>query len=80
MERNLKEILGGSEIGEAALHYVEDIFSTLQISGTPEITLLQFLAPQTKCIQVHGAYVDSVGKPLTEKEELEPIKKEAMAY
>ena len=71
--------LDGSEIGEAALRYVEDLFSTLQISGVVEITLMHILVPQTKHIQVHGAYVDSVEKPLTE-EDLKQIKQEALAY
>ena len=70
--------LDGSEIGEAALHYIEDIFSSFQISGSAEITLMHIL-DQTHQIRLHGGYVDSIEKPFTE-EEMEQIKQDALAY
>jgi len=67
--------LDGSKIGEAALHYVEELIFTLSAEQKIEVTLIQVLAPSTGRVVVgNGGFL-----PLTEKE-IEPIKKEALDY
>ncbi|MBW1799479.1 MAG: universal stress protein [Deltaproteobacteria bacterium] len=68
--------LDGSEIGEAALRYVEEMISNLEAGGRVEVNLLQVLAPPSRRIETGG---DSIQAPMTE-EEMTPIKQEALAY
>ena len=68
--------LDGSDIGEAALRYVEEMISNLDAGGKVEVTLIQVLAPQTRRIETGG---NSIQAPMTE-EEMTPIKQEVLAY
>jgi hypothetical protein len=68
--------LDGSKLGEAGLHYVEDLIFNLSAEQKVEVTLIQVLAPATR----HFTGGNSISEiPLTEKE-MEPIKKKALDY
>ena len=69
--------LDGSKLGEAALHYVEELIFTLSAEQKVEVTLIQVIVPSTR--QVYGGDGPIPPIPLKE-EEMEPIKKEAFDY
>jgi nucleotide-binding universal stress UspA family protein len=68
--------LDGSEIGEAALQYVEEMISSLELGNRIEVTLLHIIAPPTQRFEARGV---SIQASMTE-EEMESIKHEASAY
>jgi nucleotide-binding universal stress UspA family protein len=68
--------LDGSELGEAALRYVEELIITLSAEEKVEITLIQILSPSTRSKATGDGTFEI---PLNE-EEIEPIKKEALDY
>jgi len=69
--------LDGSEVGEAALHYVERTMSRLAPGQPVEITLFRVLKPLTR--EVYAPAAGTVGVPYTEAE-MAPVKKQAMDY
>ena len=71
--------LDGSKLGESALHYIEELVSTLSAEQEVEVTLLQVLKPATRQIENRGGGGITHEVPLTE-EEMEPIKKESIDY
>jgi nucleotide-binding universal stress UspA family protein len=67
--------LDGSKLGEAALHYVEELIVALSAEQKVEVTLIRVVAPTPRrSASSNGGYF-----PLTE-EEIEPIKKDALNY
>ena len=77
MTRKILIPLDGSEIGEAALRYVEEMVSVWEISGKVEITLIHILVPPIQRIAIDSGY--GVETFLT-VEEIELIKRKALAY
>jgi nucleotide-binding universal stress UspA family protein len=71
--------LDGSEIGEAALPYVEELLSSFTPEKKVEVILIRVIVDVTHVIIATGAMGQAVSIPYT-KAELEPFKKEAMAY
>ena len=69
--------LDSSEIGEAALHYIEEMVSDLEVSRNVEIILIYILVQQYQHIAVHNGY--GVGRLFTE-EEIGVMKQNALAY
>ena len=69
--------LDGSELGEAALHHIEELISALSAEKKVEVTLLQVLKPATR--RVESGDSGSIDVSLTE-EEMEPFKKEVLGY
>ena len=69
--------LDGSEVGEAALHYVEGTVSRLAPGQPVEITLLRVLKPLTR--EVYAPAAGTAEFPYTEAE-MAPVKKQAMDY
>jgi nucleotide-binding universal stress UspA family protein len=68
--------LDGSKIGEAALHYVGELISSLGAVSKVEVILFQAVSPPTKVIEVEG---EDAQVPITEKDK-EEIKEKAVAY
>ena len=71
--------LDSSKTGEAALPYVEELLSSFTPGKKVEVTLVRVIVDQTHVIIAAGAMGQAVSVPYT-KTELEPFKKEAMAY
>ena len=71
--------LDGSKIGEAALPYVEELLSSFAPEKRVEVILIRAIVDLTHFIIVAGTMGQAVSVPYT-KTELEPFKKEAMAY
>jgi len=76
MSKKILIPLDGSELGEAALRYVEELIITLSAEEKVEIILIQILSPLTR-FEARGDGALEI--PLTE-EEMEPIRKEALDY
>jgi len=76
MDQRILIPLDGSKLGEAALHYVEELISNLAAEQKMEVHLIQIIALPTRTISVSDGmtYV-----PFTE-EEMEPTKKKVLAY
>jgi len=70
--------LDGSELGEAALRYVEGLFSRLAPGEKMEVTLFQVITTLTHDVDVRGN-VGIVHVPYGETE-LEKIKKKSLDY
>ncbi|MBN2062155.1 MAG: universal stress protein [Deltaproteobacteria bacterium] len=77
MSKKILVPLDGSDIGEAALRYVEEMVSALKVSGNIEVTLIHILIPPTQRLAVHSGY--GVGALLTE-EEIVQMKQMALEY
>ena len=71
--------LDGSKVGEAALPYVEELLSSFAPEKRVEVTLIRVIVDLTHFIIVAGTMGQAVPVPYT-KAELEPFKKEALAY
>ena len=69
--------LDGSEIGEAALHYVEEMVSALEVSKDVDIILIYILIQQSKNVAVHSGYGPD---PFLSEEEIEHLKQNSLAY
>jgi nucleotide-binding universal stress UspA family protein len=69
--------LDGSEIGEAALQYVEEMISNLEAGERVKIILLHVLAVPIQRVEVRQNI--SIATPLTE-EEIEEMKEKALEY
>jgi len=69
--------LDGSNLGEAALRYVEELIITLSAEKKVEVTLIRVLPTATRKISSGGKSIQDV--PLTEAE-METIKKETLDY
>ena len=69
--------LDGSEIGEAALRYVEEMVSSLEASSNVEITLIHILVPPIQRVAIHSGY--GIDTFLTE-EEIGRIKQTTLDY
>jgi nucleotide-binding universal stress UspA family protein len=68
--------LDGSELGEAALRYVEELIFNLSAEKKVEFTLVQILSPSTRLEAIGDGFIEI---PSTE-EEMEPIKKKVFDY
>ena len=82
MSKKILIPLDGSKFGEAALHYVEELISTLSAEQKVEVTLIQIIKPITRQIGVSRGYdrgLDYAERMLT-VEEMEAIKKDVMEY
>ena len=76
MEQKIVVPLDGSEIGESALPYVEDLVSKLSTEAKVEVILLRVLSKLTQPITAGSAHVEV---PFT-KEEVNQRKKQALDY
>ena len=76
MEQKIVVPLDGSEIGESALPYVEDLISKLSTDVKVEVILLRVLSKLTQTINSGSAHVEV---PLT-KEEINQQKKQVLDY
>ena len=76
MEEKIVVPLDGSEIGESAIPYVEDLVSKLSPEVKIEVILLRVLSKLTQSITTAGTHLDV---PLT-KEEINQQKKQALDY
>ena len=77
MSKKILIPLDGSDVGEAALHYVEEMVSALELSRNVEIILIYILTQKYQPVAVHSSYgVD----PFLSVEEIEQIKQNASAY
>ena len=70
--------LDGSEMGETALHYVENLVDELAAGKKVEVTLLQVVKPETHQVEIGGGR-GLVPVPSTE-EEMKTIEERAMQY
>ena len=70
--------LDGSEVGEAALHYVQGLVSRLAPGKTVEITLFHVITTLTREVDIRGG-AGAVPVSYTESE-LESMKSKAMEY
>ena len=77
MTRRILIPLDGSEIGEAALRYVEEMVSALEVSGNVQVTLIHILVPPIQRIAIDSGY--GIETFLT-VEEIEKIKQNALTY
>ena len=71
--------LDGSKLGEAALHYVEGMFSRLAPGEKVEVILFQAVTALRHDVQISGGGVGTISIPYTESE-LEQVKVDAMKY
>ena len=71
--------LDGSKLGEAALHYVEDMVSKMSSEKMAEITLLQVITTLRHDVHVSGGTAGTITVPYNESE-LEGIKTNALKY
>ena len=69
--------LDGSEIGEAALRYVEEMISDLEVGGRIEVILIHVIAIPIQRVEIRQNI--SIAEPLTE-EEIEIMKQKALDY
>ena len=76
MSKKILIPLDGSEIGEAALQYVEEMISSLEMVERIDVTLIHVIAHPTQRIEARGVFLQ---RTMTE-EELEPVKQQALAY
>ena len=67
MSKRILVPLDGSETGETALHYVEDLLDGLAGGKRAEVTLLQVVKIGTRDVEVRGAQ-GTVHVPYTEEE------------
>ena len=77
MSKKILIPLDGSEIGEAALRYIEEMVSALEVGRNVEITLINVQIPPDQRIAVHSGY--SAERIFT-REEMEMMKQNALAY
>lgn len=68
--------LDGSEVGEAALRYIEQMVDKLEPAKKLDITLLQVITPPTYQIPVEGVLVDVFG----DAKDKQKVKDLAMNY
>ncbi len=68
--------LDGSETGETALHYVEDLLDGLAAGERVEVTLLQVVKHEAHLVETRGV---SVKAPATEAE-MKQVEEKAMQY
>jgi nucleotide-binding universal stress UspA family protein len=71
--------LDGSETGEAALPYVEELLNSFTPRKKVEVTLIRVVVDLTHTIIATGSLGEAISIPYTETE-LEQLKKQAMAY
>ncbi|MQY72585.1 MAG: hypothetical protein GH142_02785, partial [Dehalococcoidia bacterium] len=71
--------LDGSEVGEAALHYVEGMFSRLAPGEKVEVILFHAVTAQRHDVQISRGAVGAITVPYNESE-LEQMKVDAMKY
>ncbi|KPK20948.1 MAG: hypothetical protein AMJ70_07485 [Dehalococcoidia bacterium SG8_51_3] len=71
--------LDGSKLGEAALHYVEDMVSRMSSEKMAEITLLQVITTLRHDVHINGGGAGTITVPYNESE-LEGIKTNALKY
>jgi len=76
MEQKIVVPLDGSEIGESAIPYVEDLVSKLSTEAKVEVILLRVLSKLTQPITAGSVHVEV---PFTE-EEVKQRKKQALDY
>ena len=76
MEEKIVVPLDGSEIGESAIPYVEDLISKLSAEVKVEVILLRVLSKLTQSVTTGSAHVEV---PFT-KEEMNQQKKQALDY
>jgi len=70
--------LDGSETGETALHYVENLVDKFAAGKKAEVTLLQVVKPATRQVETRGGQ-SIVHVPYTE-EEMKTVEERAMQY
>jgi nucleotide-binding universal stress UspA family protein len=78
MSKRILVPLDGSETGETALHYVEDLLDGLAAGERAEVTLLQVVKRGTRNVDIRGAQ-GTVQVSYTE-EEMKQIEEEATQY
>jgi len=71
--------LDGSELGEAALHYVEDLVSRISSEKKIEVTLFHVITALKHDVQISGGGAGTITVPYSESE-LEQMKADAMKY
>jgi len=71
--------LDGSELGEAALHYVEDLVSKISSEKKIEVTLFHVITALKHDVQISGGGAGTITVPYSESE-LEQMKTDAMKY
>ncbi len=70
MSKRILVPLDGSETGETALHYVEDLLDGLAAGEKAEVTLLQVVKPELHLVQISGTSV-TASPTETEMKQLE---------
>jgi len=70
--------LDGSETGETALRYVENLVDKLAAGKKVEVTLLQVVKPATRQVEIRAGQ-GTVAVPYSE-EEMEQVEERAMQY
>jgi len=71
--------LDGSEIGEAALHYVEETISDLGLGGSINVTLIRVVRPINSLL-LSGEGSASREIVISQEHMVESMKQEALAY
>jgi len=71
--------LDGSELGEAALRYIEDLVSRISSEKKVEITLFHVVTALTHDVRIKGGGAGSITVPYSESD-LERMKTDAMKY
>lgn len=76
MSKRILVPLDGSETGETALHYVEDLLDGLAARERAEVTLLQVVKPEPHLVQISGASVNAIPT----ETEMKQLEDKAMQY
>jgi len=71
--------LDGSKLGEAALHYVEDLVSRISPGQKVEVTLFHVVTALKHDVQISGGAAGTITVPYSGSE-LEQMKADAMKY
>lgn len=71
--------LDGSELGEAALHYIEDLVSRISSEKKVEVTLFHVVTALTHDVHISGGGAGTITVPYSESD-LERLKADALKY
>jgi len=71
--------LDGSELGEAALHYVEDLVSRISSEKKVEVTLFHVITALKHDVEIRGGGAGTITVPYSESE-LKQMEADAMKY